>query len=632
MIKSELKSPLEILKKYWNYNVFRSLQAEIIESVLERQDTLALLPTGGGKSLCFQVPALCLGQLCLVVSPLVALMQDQVEQLRAKGLRAACLYSDLSFETIDYILEQAQQGQLDFLYLSPERLKTDIFLTRFPQMKVGLIAIDEAHCISQWGYDFRPPYLEIAKLRKIQPQVPMLALTASATPLVVQDIIDKLELKKVKKFQKSFFRANIAYQVIPSNNKLKDVLTLCQKEEGSGVIYLGSRSNVEYVSDFLKENGVSADFYHAGISSDLRTVKQKKWIAGETRVMVATNAFGMGIDKSDVRFVAHLTIPLSPEAYFQEAGRGGRDEKMAVAQLFFAEQDIKILEKSVQRNYPDPEMIRKTYHAICNYGKIAVGSGLGSKIFLPNLFDFAKTFELSEIYPCLRILELEEYCSFQEKNTAYAQAQILYTREQLILWLKNFPEYANILRFLVRNYSNIFTEKVSIYEHQLAFLLRKKVEEVKNILLDLKAKKIIFYQASGQENVIYFLKNRIQNDYFTLRKDRYYARKKDAEIKAQAMSRYVQSSVCRSRYLLSYFGEHQGQACGICDVCLAKQPINFSQMEKEFRAWVLQQEHWNFKHVHLYFPRMPIEILEQVIDNFIKQQKIKFEDGWFHKI
>jgi ATP-dependent DNA helicase RecQ len=621
--------PLSILKKYWGHNHFRPLQIDIIESVLAGKDTLALLPTGGGKSICFQVPALCLGKMCLVISPLIALMQDQVEQLEGRGLRAACLVSALSVDAIDLILEQAVSGELQFLYVSPERLQTELFRVRFAKMQLGLIAVDEAHCVSQWGYDFRPPYLQIAQIRPIHPKVPIIALTATATPQVVEDIADKLAFKHANTFQKSFFRPNIAYQIVPSANKHKDLLELCQKEKGSGIVYLSSRKNVEYIANFLREQGISADFYHAGLAAKERSERQKKWIDNQIQVIVSTNAFGMGIDKPDVRFVAHLDIPQSPEAYFQEAGRGGRDEKFAYAQLFFQDQDIERLEQRVLRNYPEPEIVQKVYQAICNYGKIAQGTGQGSTVILPNLLDFSAQFELSDIYAALKILTLEEYLDFQEQNIAHSRSRILLSREQLILWIRKNTIFAPLIRILVRVYPRILETDVPIYENQIAYVLRKKPAEIINLLQTLHQKKAIDYQEGGQKNTVYFLRDRVSAHFFCLRTDRYYARKEDALKKMQAMKKYVSAKICRSVFLLSYFGEHQGEFCGLCDECLVENNSFSPQDHARFLAWIAERTQWNFQDLQIHFSNIDIRTLEGWVEDLIEKEQVYFDNWWF---
>jgi ATP-dependent DNA helicase RecQ len=408
-------TPGHILKEYFGFNEFRTPQEEIIQAVLDGKDTLALLPTGGGKSVCFQVPGLMQDGICIVVSPLIALMKDQVFQLKNKNIKAAAIFSGLSYHEIDVILDNCQFGYYKFLYVSPERLKTELFIERFKRMKVNLIAVDEAHCVSQWGYDFRPPYLEIAAIRKYHPDVPLLALTASATPVVQKDIIEKLALKKYAVFKKSFIRENLSFVVRREEAKYPKLIEIINKLKGSGIVYVRNRNKTKDIAEYLQQHAVSADFYHAGLKLNERSVKQDNWVKNKTQVIVCTNAFGMGIDKSDVRFVIHMDVPESLEAYYQEAGRAGRDGKLSYAALLFNQPDIDKLQERIDQKFPPVELIKNVYNAVCNHLSIAVESG---KMQTHN-FDimyFSRQFNLdaAAVYNSLKILEQENYIQLSE--------------------------------------------------------------------------------------------------------------------------------------------------------------------------------------------------------------------------
>lgn len=415
-----------ILAKYWGYHSFRPLQEEIITSVLQGNDTLALLPTGGGKSVCFQVPALVQEGVCIVISPLIALMKDQVDNLQKKGISAIAITSAMHKREIDIAFDNCVYGNIKFLYLSPERLITPIAQARIQKMKVSLIAVDEAHCISQWGYDFRPSYLEIAKLRELQPKVPVLALTATATPEVVKDIQEKLRFKKANVLQKSFERKNLAYVVIGEEDKLSRLLKVVNNVGGTGVVYVRNRKKTQEVAAFLQKNKIPADFYHAGLTPGERSQKQDSWIKNKTRVIVATNAFGMGIDKPDVRFVVHLDLPDSLEAYFQEAGRAGRDEGKAYAVMLYNEADINDLKSNVEMSFPSVEEIRQTYQALANYYQLAVGSGEGAA-FDFDISELCRNYKLEPVtvFNSIRFLEKEGYISATE--AVYQPSRINFT-------------------------------------------------------------------------------------------------------------------------------------------------------------------------------------------------------------
>ncbi|MFT6148003.1 MAG: ATP-dependent DNA helicase RecQ, partial [Saprospiraceae bacterium] len=446
-------TPQEVLKKFWGFDNFRSMQLEIIKSVLDGKDTLALLPTGGGKSICFQIPALCQEGICIVVSPLIALMKDQVHNLNKRGIPAVAIYSGMHYREIDRVFDNCAYGKIKFLYLSPERLMTDLAQERIKKMNVNLIAIDEAHCISQWGYDFRPPYLEIAKIRILHPKVPFLALTATATPEVVTDIQERLEFKTENVFQKSFRRDNLAYVVLNDEGKLEKMLSILQKVKGSSVVYVRNRKKTKEAAQFLQLNNIYADFYHAGLTNDVRSKKQDAWINNQTRVMVSTNAFGMGIDKPDVRTVIHLTLPDSLEAYFQEAGRAGRDGNRAFSILLYSETDKVELERQFEQSYPAFSEIKQVYRALGSYFQLAIGSGLGES-FDFDLIEFCRhyKFKVVETFNALKILMHEGWLFMTEAVYVPSSLMVKATKEDLYDYKLRNKGFENLITTILRTY------------------------------------------------------------------------------------------------------------------------------------------------------------------------------------
>ncbi|MDX5321305.1 MAG: RecQ family ATP-dependent DNA helicase [Bacteroidota bacterium] len=556
----------DILKKYWGYSHFRPLQQDIIESVLDGKDTLALLPTGGGKSLCFQVPALAKEGLCLVVSPLIALMKDQVENLLKREIPAVALYSGMSYRHIDMELDKCIKGTYKFLYVSPERLKTEIFKARLPQMQVNLIAIDEAHCISQWGYDFRPEYLQIAEIRKWV-QAPVLALTATATATVVDDIQEKLQFKTPHVFRKSFERKNLHYWVLEEENKLGRILSLCKRFEGTGVVYARNRKLCRDIAEYLYQNGISADYYHAGLDPVIRNKKQDSWIDGRTRVMVSTNAFGMGIDKSDVRFVIHYEMPDSLEAYYQEAGRAGRDEKNAWCIALAQPSDRDQAFAKMHQAYPEYDQVNRIYEALCNHYQIAVHSGNMREVEF-NLVDFAYQMGLSssEVFNALRILELQDMIQLAESIRQPARLHIMVNHTVLYDFEIRNPKLAPLIQLLLRNYGGLFDQYVYIDENFLARNLKAQPEAIVAVLEKLKEHEIWDYVPAKDHPTLTFLKAREHKLHYDQQLVK--ARKREAEIRLEAVYDYALNKTdCRSRKLLAYFDEAEAPRCGQCDVC-----------------------------------------------------------------
>ncbi len=566
-----MKDIHEILEKYWGYNAFRPLQEDIIRSILEGKDTLALMPTGGGKSICFQVPAVAKDGICLVVSPLIALIKDQVEQLNKRNIKALAIHSGLSNKNIDILLDNCIYGKVKFLYLSPERLKTQLFLVRVKQMKVSLLAIDEAHCISQWGHDFRPAYLEIGKFRESIPDIPCIALTATATPKVNLEIRKKLLFQQDKVFQKSFARDNLSYSVLFEEDKDKKLLEILNNVPGSTVIYVRSRKRTEEIAKTLIKKQLSADFYHAGLSMEVRNNKQKGWIEGKIRIIVATNAFGMGIDKPDVRLVVHLEIPDSLEAYYQEAGRAGRDEKLAFAVLLYTEKDVAQLKERVEVAHPDLDILKRTYQSLANYFKLAVGSGkLQSFDF--HFDEFAHTYQLpySVTYHALKKLEKFGLIEFNEAFYQASSIQILFGKEELYSFLVSNQMFEQLIKSLLRAYGgSVFSQPVAISEFQIARLANVSVYKAKQLLEKLNERNIIIYKRQSSIPQVLFLEERLSIDNLPISKADILERKKIDQVKVDEVIKYVtHKNRCRTAIILDYFGESATKNCGICDFCI----------------------------------------------------------------
>ncbi len=560
-----------ILQSVFGFSDFRPVQLEIVLSVLEKKDSLALLPTGGGKSVCFQVPALAMDGICIVVSPLIALMKDQVDNLRKKGILSAAIYSGMGKRQIDTILDNCIYGNYKFLYVSPERLKTEIFLERFKKMKVNLIAVDEAHCISQWGYDFRPPYLEIAKIREFHPYIPCLALTASATPKVKEDIIDKLQLKNPGVFVKSFSRKNLSYSVRMVENKLEKAIEILRKVPGSAIIYVRNRKGTKEIASVLNQSGVSATFYHAGLDNKIREQRQHDWKQNRVRVMVATNAFGMGIDKPDVRLVVHIDLPENLENYYQEAGRAGRDEKKAYGVLLTNDQDLNTLIEKAMMAYPPIEFLKKVYQCLANYFRMAVGSGfMESYDFEIASFITTYSLEMLPTYNTLKVLQEEGFLELSENFYSPSSIHFLVDQSKLYEFQIANAKLDVLIKLLLRTYGGeLFVEFFKIYESKLAKNLGVDDKELIKQLEYLDQVGILAYDKRKDMPQITFLTERFDAGKLPLNNKRIEDRRQNAISKAKSMSAYVRNTaVCRSNQISFYFGENSEQHCGICDVCL----------------------------------------------------------------
>lgn len=562
---------ISILKQYWGYDSFRPLQEEIIQSVLEKRDTLALLPTGGGKSICFQIPAMMLPGICIVVTPLIALMKDQVQHLKDIGIQAVAIYSGLKPREVDIILDNCIFGQIKFLYLSPERLYSELVQERIKHMPVNLFAIDEAHCISQWGYDFRPPYLQLGKLKELHPDVPFLALTATATTAVIADIQDKLQFKQNNVFVKSFLRDNLGYMALEEENKAGRMIRIIQKLGGSGVVYVRNRRETQEVARYLVNNGISADFYHAGLLGKERDSKQEAWMQNRTRVIVATNAFGMGIDKPDVRFVIHLDIPESLEAYYQEAGRAGRDGKKAFPVLLYQQGDKDRLLKNVKLSFPSVAFIQQVYHHLCNHFQIPYGAGEGLT-FDFDVVAFIKKYKIETIptLSALKFLEKDGWLAVSEAVFIPSRFKFEVNHQELYKIQVQYERYDKLIKAILRSYGGVFDDYITINEYEFAKKLGVSYEQIVSLIHALVQMEIASYIPPTDAPQLSFLQDRV--DYKNLYVDHVFIRERQ-QVKitqVEAMLNYIEHSPCRSQSLLQYFGEQNTLFCQVCDLCLIR--------------------------------------------------------------
>lgn len=581
----------EILKQYWNYDNFRGIQEEIIESIGKGHDTLGLMPTGGGKSITFQVPALAQPGLCLVITPLIALMKDQVRNLRDRGIKALAVYSGMTREEIVVALENCIFGDYKFLYISPERLDTDIFRAKLRNMKINMITVDESHCISQWGYDFRPAYLKISEIRELLPTVPVLALTATATPEVVKDIQTKLGFREDSRiFRMSFERKNLAYIVRNTESKQEELLHILNSVSGSAIVYTRNRKRTREVAELLVNNEITATFYHAGLNNDVKDQRQRSWLSGESRVMVATNAFGMGIDKPDVRLVIHVDLPDSPEAYFQEAGRAGRDGQKAYAVLLYAKSDKATLSKRITDTFPDKEYIRKVYEDVNYYFQMAMGDGLGCT-FAFNLDEFCRNFKHFPVQAdsALKILTRAGYLEYTDEQDNASRILFTIHRDELYKLRETDPETEKLINVILRSYTGLFTDYAYINEDSLAIRSGLTRQRIYEILLMLTRRHILHYIPRKKTPYIIYTRERQEVGRLAITRDIYEERKESYITRIKAMTEYATAEdKCRSRMLLRYFGEKNEHNCGLCDVCLSKHHSGmklgeFQEMENQIR-------------------------------------------------
>ena len=566
-------SYLEILKQHWGYDNFRGIQEEIIQSIGQGKDTLGLMPTGGGKSITFQVPALAKEGLCIVITPLIALMKDQVRNLKERGIKAVAVYSGMTREEILVALENCIFGDYKFLYVSPERLDTEIFQTKLRRMNICMITVDEAHCISQWGYDFRPAYLKIAGIRQMLPEVPILALTATATPEVVNDIRLKLGFREGgQTFRMSFERKNLAYIVRHTEDKQKELIHILQKIQASAIVYTRNRKRTREITELLTANNISATFYHAGLSNEAKDQRQKSWLTGESRVMVATNAFGMGIDKPDVRIVIHIDMPDSPEAYFQEAGRAGRDGQKAYAVLLYAKSDKVNLNKRISDTFPDKEYIRKVYEDINFFFQMAMGDGAGCT-FAFNIDEFCRNFKHFPVQAdsALKILTRAGYLDYTDEQDNASRLIFTLRRDELYKLQEYEADIEKLIHVILRSYTGLFTDYAFINEESLSIRTGLSRQRVYEILVMLTQRRILHYIPRKKTPYIIYSQKRIEKERLIISPEIYEKRKESYASRIKAMIDYATAEEkCRSRMLLHYFGEKNEHHCGQCDVCLEK--------------------------------------------------------------
>lgn len=582
VLEKNMQQYLSILKQYWGYDEFRALQGDIIRSIAAGKDTLGLMPTGGGKSLTFQVPTMAMDGICIVVTPLIALMKDQVENLKKRGIAAAAIFSGMTHNEILMTLDNAVFEAYKFLYVSPERLATPIFMEKIKQANVCMIAVDESHCISQWGYDFRPSYLRIADIRELLPDVPVLALTATATPEVVKDIQEQLHFREPNLFQKSFNRSNLAYVVRTVENKDENLLKILNSVPGTSVVYVRNRKRTKEISDFLNVNGISAENFHAGLKNETKDAKQSRWKNGETRVIVSTNAFGMGIDKAEVRTVVHMDLPDSLEAYFQEAGRAGRDEQKAYAVLLYNNGDAVKMRKRVSDSFPGKEMVVKVYEALGNYFQIGVGSGLDA-VFAFDIGDFCTKFKLPILitYSSLKLLQQAGYIELTEEQDSSSRVLFTVGKDDLYK-LKHDADQERLIHILLRSYTGLFTDLASISEEVLAKRLEWTRDQVYEHLVVLAKERVIQYIPRKKTPFLTFVREREATGRVELTKESYDDRRDRYISRVKSVLDYAQEeNTCRSQVLLSYFGEKDTKPCGKCDICLKKKETQISTEDFE---------------------------------------------------
>ena len=626
----------EILKQYWGYDSFRDLQEEIITSIGEGKDTLGLMPTGGGKSITFQVPALAQEGICIVITPLIALMKDQVQNLRKREIKALAIYSGMTRQEILTALENCIFGNYKFLYISPERLDTEIFRTKLRSMKVSMITVDESHCISQWGYDFRPAYLKIAEIRELLPEVPVLALTATATPEVVTDIQARLKFREGNVFRMSFERKNLAYIVRKTDNKTKEIPYILQRISGSAIIYVRNRRRTKEITELLMNEGITADFYHAGLDNAVKDLRQKRWQSGEVRVMVATNAFGMGIDKPDVRIVLHLDLPDSPEAYFQEAGRAGRDGEKAYAVILYSKSDKTTLHKRVVDTFPDKEYILNVYEHLQYYYQMAMGDGFQC-IREFNLEEFCRKFKYFPVPvdSALKILTQAGYLEYTDEQDNSSRILFTIRRDELYKLREMGKEAEALIQSILRSYTGVFTDYAYISEESLAIRTGLTRQQIYNILVTLTKRRIVDYIPRKKTPYIIYTRERLELRFLHIPPSVYEERKARYEARIKAMEEYVTTeNICRSRMLLRYFGEKNEHNCGQCDVCLSKHATdNLSEESyEEVKRQILD--------LLSHSPLTPAETADQikaekedigqVIRYLLDEGELKMQDGMLH--
>ncbi|WP_444341233.1 RecQ family ATP-dependent DNA helicase [Phocaeicola plebeius] len=623
----------KILKQYWGYDNFRGIQEDIIRSIGEGRDTLGLMPTGGGKSITFQVPALAQEGLCLVITPLIALMKDQVRNLRERGIKATAIYSGMTREEIVIALENCIFGNYKFLYVSPERLDTEIFQIKLRSMHVSLITVDESHCISQWGYDFRPAYLKIADIRQLLPGVPVIALTATATPEVVSDIQQRLQFRQENVFRMSFERKNLAYVVRHTEDKESELLHILQRVNGSGIVYTRNRKKTKEISLFLNRNHITATFYHAGLNDETKDSRQKAWLKGEFRALGATHAFGMGIDTPDVRVVIHADVPDSPEAYFQEAGRAGRDGMKAYAVLLFCARDKITLKQRVSDTFPEKSYIRKIYEDINFYYQMAMGDGRGCT-FAFNIDEFCRNFKHFPVQTdsALKILTRAGYLEYTDEQDNASRIMFTITKEELYRIREQSEDTEKLLRILLRSYTGLFTDYAYISEDNLSTRSGLSKQQIYETLLSLSRQHILHYIPAKKTPYIIYTRERQETERVYLSKEVYEDRKESYVQRINAMIEYAESeNRCRSRMLLRYFGEKNEHNCGQCDVCLQQHQSGlksgeFESISQQLQA-LLKENPLSLQEIKDKM-QVPENQLMKVVSYLVSEEIIRQENGY----
>lgn len=626
----------EILREYFGYDSFRSIQEDIIRSIGSGQDTLGLMPTGGGKSITFQVPALAKEGVCIVITPLIALMKDQVSKLRERGIKATAIYSGMSRDNIITALDNCILGGYKFLYISPERLSSDIFLTKLRRIQVSFITVDESHCISQWGYDFRPSYLAIADIRKQLPHIPILALTATATPEVVTDIQQRLMFRQENVFRMSFERKNLNYIVRPTENKDNEMIHILQSVEGSAIVYVRNRDRTREISTLLNKYGISAAHYHAGLDTRDKDKRQQLWTQGSTRVMVATNAFGMGIDKADVRLVIHYEMPDSPEAYYQEAGRAGRDGYTAYAVLLYAPDDKRRLSRRVSDNFPEKEFIANIYERLCYYYQMAVGDGQGCRYDF-NLADFCRAYHLplTQTDSALRLLTQAGYILYQEEEEHTSRLRFIVTRDELYSRYDISATSDQVIRTLLRLYSGVFSDYAFISEKDISEASGIDLEPLYESLLGLSRARVVHYIPRRTCPSVTFVHKRVNTQKITIPPNVYEERKAKYAVRIEAMKEYVLAeNECRSLMLLRYFGEHSALPCRQCDNCRRqhKQPLSETSLRHYCDLLSILLSDGNPHPIEeLYRTSIPTEHLKVLLRYVVDEEIVHIKDGMITK-
>ena len=623
-----------ILQQYWGYPSFRPMQEDIVDSVVEGKDTLALLPTGGGKSICFQVPAMTMEGICIVITPLISLMKDQVMHLKKIGIPAAAIFTGMHHNQVEIVYNQAVFGMLKFLYVSPERLMTDMFIEAIKKMKVNLLAVDESHCISQWGYDFRPPYLKIAEIREYIPNTPVMALTATATPAVVEDIQYRLKFKERNVFQTSYERKNVTYNVIHDADKFGVMYRLFKRmDKGSGIVYVRSRKRTKIIADWLQSAGISASFYHAGLDAKTRDYRQQLWMNGTIKVIVATNAFGMGIDKPDVRLVVHLDIPDSLEAYFQEAGRAGRDLQPSEAFMIVAENDIDRLKDNIKNTYPELKKIRMIYEALGNYLQIPIGSGKNQSYNF-DINDFCNAYNLSllEVFNTIQLMEREGYIATSEALSSPSKIHIKAGREDLYRFQIEYQEFDTIIKYMLRNLPGVLSDFVNIREETISIKTGLSVEMIIKQIERLEKLDFLTYIPRNDKPQIFYLTERLNISNISLSEDVYKNRKEDADRRLQSVIDFVNNDeICRSVQLLRYFGESIKNTCGRCDVCSSRNRNDIDNKEYKIISDIIIGElkensapiYEVINNIRTYKEEKIVETIRWMVDNNIIRQDDK---------